>query len=75
MDSIEMPLSIFNLEFTTKSKTSTNNSMLFALPVAQFWLTTMSIMAAKISTCQMYQLFSHVFHEMNITIQLYFYGI
>ena len=34
MDSTEMSLSIFGLEFTTKSKTSINNSMLFALPAA-----------------------------------------
>ena len=35
MNSIEMPLSIFSLEFIMKSKTSINNSMLFALPAAQ----------------------------------------
>ena len=32
VDYIEMPLSILRLEFITESKTSINNSMLFALP-------------------------------------------
>ena len=35
MDFIEMPLRIFSLEFIAKSKTSINNSMLFALHAAQ----------------------------------------
>ena len=35
MDFTEMPLSIFSLEFTMNSKTSFNNSMLFALSAAQ----------------------------------------
>ena len=35
IDSTEIPSSIFSLHFTIKSKTSINNSMLFALPAAQ----------------------------------------
>ena len=56
MDFVEMPLGIFSLEFTMKSKTSINK--LLAQPAAQVWLKTMSFVAVKILTCQTHQLFS-----------------
>ena len=59
-----MPLSIFNLEFATKYKTSISNSMLFALSAAQvlaYAYEMVRFVAAKISNCEMYQLFSHMY--------------
>ena len=56
MHSTEIPLSSFSIEFTMKSETSINNSMLLSL--LKFWLKIASLLAAKILTSQTYQLFS-----------------
>ena len=57
MDSTEIPLSSFSLEFTMKSETSIKNSILLAAWV----LALVSFVVAEISSSQTYQLFLHIF--------------
>ena len=58
MDSTKIPLSIFSLKFTTKSKTININFILLALPAAQkIWIKIVNFMAAEHSICQLYQSF------------------
>ena len=58
MDSIEMPLSNFSLEFITKSITSIKILCCLLYLQHKVWLKIVGFMATKISTCQTYQLFS-----------------